>query len=200
MEDKREKGISKIFLCGERELFEGHLNNKPAESPNLRFIKDSTFRHLELTDVRGFYFNSFLETFDGFYNKAILNRVPENLSEPAIYDSCLVAIDSFLFFYDQEEYERNPKFDEEAKLHTPYLIRGDSCVLRDGYRIKIQGTCYLKSTLGSYLVGFFNEPLPILTGVDIALTSVSDCTDFSHKFATVGIRPGLFQVHKIKLD
>ncbi|HEA68420.1 MAG TPA: hypothetical protein ENI07_16600 [Desulfobacterales bacterium] len=192
--------MSEIFLCGERELFEGHLNNKPVESPNLRFIKDSTFPQIELTDVRGFYFNNLPEAFDGFYNRAILNRVPENLCEPAIYDSCLVGLDSFLFFYDQEEYERNPKFDEEAKLHTPYLIRGDSCVLRDGYRIIIQGTCHLKSILGSYLFSFFNEPLPILTGADITLTSVSECTDFSHKFATVGIRPGLFQVHKIKLD
>lgn len=201
MTDGKESASGKIFLCGEREIFEGFISNKPVELPNLRFIKESPYPQIEFVNVIGYYFNSFVETFSDFYNRAILKRAPENQCTPAIYESCVVSLDDFLFFYDQGRYERNPKFDAEAKQHDPYPIRGESRVLNDGYRVEIQGTCYLNSNFGPYLVSFFSKPLPILRKVVISLKSCqNECTDFSHTFDTIGIKPGLLQAHKIQLS
>ena len=79
-------------------------------------------------------------------------------------------------------------------------MRGESLVLNDGYRIQNQGTCYLHANLGPYFIFFFRKPPPILTKVVISLNSCNvECSDFSHTFDTIGIQPGLFQAHKIKL-
>ncbi len=201
MINENTSGLGKVFLCGEREIFEGFISNKPMELPNLRFLKESPDPQIELVNATGYYFSTFVETFGDFYNSSILKRAPENQCEPVIYESCVISLKDFLFFYDQGRYERNPKFDAEAKQYVPYPIRGESRVLNDGYRIEIQGTCYLNSNFGPYIISFFSKPLPILRKVVISLKSCKDeCSDFSHTFDTIGIQPGLFQAHKINLD
>ena len=191
----------KIVLCGEREIFEGFISEKPMELPNLRFLKESPYPQIEFINVTGYYFNNFVDAFSDFYNRAILKREPESRCKPAMYERCVISLNDILFFYDQGQYERNPKFDNEAKQHEPYPIRGDSRVLTDGYRIEIQGTCFLNSNFGPYLISFFSKPLPILKKVVISLVSCdAECSSFSHNFDTIGIKPGLLQAHKITLD
>ena len=90
MIDRKASGKGKIFLCGEREIFEGFISDKPMELPNLRFLKESPYPQIEFVNVTGYYFSNFVETFSDFYNRAILKRAPENQCKPVMYESCVL--------------------------------------------------------------------------------------------------------------
>ncbi len=66
MINENTSGLDKVFLCGEREIFEGFISNKPMELPNLRFLKESPNPQIELVNATGYYFSNFVEAFSDF--------------------------------------------------------------------------------------------------------------------------------------